>query len=52
MSVYESIIRGLNEAVEYEKGKLKAKTSTVSSDTPRDTENSKIKNNMKKSETC
>ena len=30
MSVYESIMRGLNEAVEYEKGNLKARTVKVS----------------------
>lgn len=30
MNVYESVIQGLNEAIEYEKGNLKAKTSLVS----------------------
>lgn len=30
MNVYESIMRGLNEAVEYEKGNLKARTVKVS----------------------
>lgn len=29
MSVYESIIQGLNEAIEYEKGNLKANTSKL-----------------------
>ena len=30
MSVYESIMQGLNEAVEYEKGNVKARTATIS----------------------
>ncbi len=29
MSVYESIMQGLNEAVEYEKGNVKARTATI-----------------------
>ncbi len=29
MNVYDSIIKGLNEAVEYEKGNVKAKTSKI-----------------------
>ncbi|MCM1316402.1 MAG: helix-turn-helix domain-containing protein [Prevotella sp.] len=29
MSVYESIIQGLNEAIEYEKGTVKAKTAKL-----------------------
>lgn len=30
MNVYDSIIKGLNEAVEFEKGNVKAKTSMLS----------------------
>lgn len=30
MNVYESIVQGLNEAIEYEKGNLKAKTVKMS----------------------
>lgn len=30
MSIYESIMQGLNEAVEYEKGNVKAKTTLLS----------------------
>ncbi|MDE7365383.1 MAG: helix-turn-helix domain-containing protein [Ruminococcus sp.] len=30
MSVYESIMQGLNEAIEYENGNIKAKTTTLS----------------------
>ena len=30
MSVYESNMQGLNEAVEYEKGNVKARTATIS----------------------
>lgn len=30
MNVYESIVQGLNEAIEYEKGTISARTNTVS----------------------
>ena len=30
MNVYESVIQGLNEAIEYEKGNLKARTVKMS----------------------
>lgn len=30
MSVYESIMQGLNEAIDYEKGNIKARTETLS----------------------
>ena len=30
MSVYESIMQGLNEAIDYEKGNVKARTETLS----------------------
>ena len=34
MNVYDSIIKGLNEAVEYEKENVKAKTSVISRKLP------------------
>lgn len=34
MSVYQSIVQGLNEALEYEKGNLKAKVIVCSTATP------------------
>lgn len=43
MNVYESIIQGLNEAIEYEKGNLKAKTALVSVAPLPDIESSQIK---------
>lgn len=30
MSAYESIMQGLNEAIDYEKGNIKARTETIS----------------------
>lgn len=44
MNVYDSIIKGLNEAVEYEKGNVKAKTSTISVAPLPEMESSDIKN--------
>lgn len=34
MNVYESIVQGLNEALKYEKGNLKAKVTVCSTATP------------------
>ena len=44
MNVYDSIIKGLNEAVGYEKGNVKAKTSTISVAPLPEMESSDIKN--------
>lgn len=44
MNVYDSIIKGLNEAVDYEKGNVKAKTSTISVAPLPEMESSDIKN--------
>lgn len=43
MSVYEGIMQGLNEALEYEKGNLKAKTVKLSVAPLPDIESSEIK---------
>lgn len=43
MNVYESIIQGLNEAIEYEKGNLKAKTVRMSIAPLPDMESSQVK---------
>lgn len=44
MNVYESIIQGLNEAVDYENGKIKAKTVTLSVAPLPDIDSSDVKN--------
>ena len=44
MSVYESIVQGLNEAIDYEKGSVKAKTVTLSVAPLPDIESGEIKN--------
>lgn len=44
MSVYESIMQGLNEAVEYEKGNIKAKTAKFSVAPLPDIESTDVKN--------
>ncbi len=43
MSVYESIIQGLNEAIEFEKGNLKARTELVSIAPVPDMESGRVK---------
>lgn len=43
MNVYESIIQGLNEAIEYEKGNLKTKTIKMSVAPLPDMESSQVK---------
>lgn len=43
MNVYESIMQGLNEAVAYEKGDLKAKTAKVSVASLPDMESTDVK---------
>lgn len=47
MGVYNSIIKGTNEAIEYENGNISAKISTVSSAPPPDFENSNIESEYK-----
>lgn len=47
MSVYNSIIKGSNEAIEYESGKISAKISTVSAAPHSDFENSNIESEHK-----
>lgn len=44
MSVYESIVQGLNEAIDHEKGNVKAKTVTLSVAPLPDIESGDIKN--------
>lgn len=44
MNIYESIIQGLNEAVDYENGNIKAKVVTLSVAPLPDIESSDIKN--------
>ncbi len=44
MNVYDSIIKGLNEAVEYEKGNINAKTASISVAPLPDINSSDIKN--------
>lgn len=44
MSVYESIMQGLNEAIEYEKGNIKAKTVKLSVAPLPDIESADVKN--------
>ena len=44
MSVYESIMRGLNEAIEYEKGNIKAKTTKLSVAPLPDVKSTDVKN--------
>ncbi|MDE6425473.1 MAG: helix-turn-helix domain-containing protein [Ruminococcus sp.] len=44
MSVYESIMQGLNEAIDYEKGNIKARTETFSVAPLPDMESDDIKN--------
>lgn len=43
MNVYESIVQGLNEAIEYEKGNLKARTAKMSIAPLPDMESSQVK---------
>lgn len=44
MNVYESIMQGLNEAIEYEKGNIKAKTTRLSVAPLPDIESTDVKN--------